>query len=221
MEFTGSLKLATLSSVPTPRDNSCVGLKNSKSPAAISNISYCTPRGSLSTSTLVKNPLQKRLVWTRRLEITSIATSIESSPRRNRVLDSPLSNQRNSNDICNFWNYDDWRRKLRRPDPSPKQSLAGKWREYHGANDWRGLLDPLDENLRREIVKYGEFAQATYDAFNSDTHSASYGSCCIPSGEVNSFFERVGLKKSGYRVTKYLHATANVHVPQWPFETIE
>jgi hypothetical protein len=152
------------------------------------------------------------------VEITSLidrelsATFMDPSPRRNRILDFPLLNQRNSHDICNSWNYDDWMRKLRRPNPSPKQSLADKWREYHGANDWRDLLDPLDENLRREIVKYGEFAQATYDAFNSDPQSSSYGSCCIP---CDSFFERVGLKNTGYKVTKYLHATANVDVPHW------
>jgi len=215
MELLGSLKQATSSSLPAIKHNSTTGLKN---------ISNYTPRASSSTLNLVKNPSQRRLVWYKRLEITSLfdrglgATFIGSSPRspnRNRILDSSLSNQRKSNDIRNSWNYDDWMSKLWRSNPSPKQSLAGKWREYHGANDWRELLDPLDENLRREIVKYGEFAQATYDAFNSDPQSSSYGGCCIPCGEVNSFLERVGLRNTGYRVTKYLHATPNVHVPNW------
>jgi hypothetical protein len=32
----------------------------------------------------------------------------------------------------------------------------------------RGLLDPLDGNLRREMVKYSEFIQAAYHSFHSD-----------------------------------------------------
>lgn len=32
---------------------------------------------------------------------------------------------------------------------SPRNNLGRRWREYHGSNDWAGLLDPLDENLRR------------------------------------------------------------------------
>ncbi|GLJ45867.1 hypothetical protein SUGI_0965640 [Cryptomeria japonica] len=95
-------------------------------------------------------------------------------------------------------------RKPCRSDPSPKHS---------DANNWKGLLDPLDENLRREIVKYGEFAQATYDAFLSNPSSTSYANCVT--NDLHSFFDTVGLKKTGYNVTKYLYATPTVQMPDW------
>eukprot|EP01018_Ginkgo_biloba_P009055 Gb_16887 [translate_table: standard] len=60
------------------------------------------------------------------------------------------------------------------PTMSPKEALGDKWREYQGSKNWEGLLDPLDANLRREIVKYGEFTQATYDAFDSKNEKTRY-----------------------------------------------
>ena len=51
---------------------------------------------------------------------------------------------------------------------SPRNHLGSKWREYHGSNDWKGLLDPLDENLCREVVKYGEYIQVAYHYFHSN-----------------------------------------------------
>ena len=50
---------------------------------------------------------------------------------------------------------------------SPRNTLGSLWREYHGSHDWKGMLDPLDENLRREVVRYGEFVQAAYHPFPS------------------------------------------------------
>ncbi|GFZ02085.1 alpha/beta-Hydrolases superfamily protein [Actinidia rufa] len=64
-------------------------------------------------------------------------------------------------------------RLLSRSDYSPRNNLGGRWRDYHGARDWAGLLDPLDENLRREVVRYGEFVQAAYHCFHSDPRHVS------------------------------------------------
>ncbi|KAJ0232982.1 Phospholipase A1-Ibeta2 [Hirschfeldia incana] len=83
---------------------------------------------------------------------------------------------------------------------SPKNKLGSKWRELHGSNNWAGLLDPLDENLRRELVRYGEFVQAAYHAFHSD-----------PEGSPRD----VALPDGSYKVTKSLYATSSVRFPKW------
>ncbi|KAJ0236747.1 Phospholipase A1-Ibeta2 [Hirschfeldia incana] len=83
---------------------------------------------------------------------------------------------------------------------SPKSKLGSKWRELHGSNNWAGLLDPLDEDLRRELVRYGEFVQAAYHAFHSD-----------PEGSPRD----VALPDGSFKVTKSLHATSSVRLPKW------
>ncbi|XP_028787552.1 phospholipase A1-IIgamma-like [Neltuma alba] len=89
-------------------------------------------------------------------------------------------------------------------------SIETNWRELSGQNNWKDLLDPLDFNLRRYIIHYGEMAEATYDAFNSDKASkyarrSRYGK--------RDFFSRVGLEKGNpfkYKVTKFLYATSEI-----------
>ncbi|KAG6472966.1 hypothetical protein ZIOFF_070446 [Zingiber officinale] len=85
---------------------------------------------------------------------------------------------------------------------SPRGSIAGGWRRFHGVGDWEGLLDPLDDDLRRELVRYGEFVQATYHAF----HSTS-----APPGRPR----HVLLPDRSYRVTRNLFATASIELPPW------
>jgi hypothetical protein len=65
--------------------------------------------------------------------------------------------------------------------------VATRWRELHGSNYWKGLLDPLDADLRSELIRYGEFSQVTYDSFDLDTHSMFYGS--------NRYINFIGKKK--------------------------
>ncbi|KAE8719990.1 Alpha/beta-Hydrolases superfamily protein [Hibiscus syriacus] len=98
------------------------------------------------------------------------------------------------------------------PTTSPKEMIANKWRQLHGSMDWGSLLDPLHPWLRREIVKYGEFAQATYDAFDFDSFSEYCGSCRY---NRNKLFEKLGLCKNGYKVTKYIYAMSSIEMPQW------
>lgn len=90
--------------------------------------------------------------------------------------------------------------------------LTSRWREIHGCNDWEGLLDPIDTVLRGELIRYGEFAQACYDAFDYDRFSRYCGTCKYPS---ESFFEDVGLAGVGYDVTRYIYATSHVHLPNF------
>lgn len=50
------------------------------------------------------------------------------------------------------------------------------WAELLGSNNWDGLLDPLDMSLRKWILRWGDLAQVTYDAFNLDDGSKYCGS---------------------------------------------
>lgn len=86
--------------------------------------------------------------------------------------------------------------------PSPRCSIGPRWRELHGANDWEGLLDPLDEDLRREVVRYGEFVQAAYHAFHSNPAKRPTEPGRIP------------IPDRSYRVTRELFATASIEMPR-------
>ena len=98
------------------------------------------------------------------------------------------------------------------PTISPRDNLSATWREIHGQNNWENLLDPINPCVRREIVKYGEFAQATYDAFDYDSFSDFCGSCRY---NRHKLFDELHLTKHGYKVTKYIYAMTNVDVPSW------
>lgn len=115
----------------------------------------------------------------------------------------------------NFNNLDllrDHEEKHSTPTMSPKENISKNWSEIHGCSDWETLLDPLHPWLRREIVKYGEFAQATYDAFDYDSFSEYCGSCRY---NRNKLFEKLGLTRNGYTVTSYIYAMSHIELPRW------
>ncbi|KAH7387942.1 hypothetical protein KP509_16G049800 [Ceratopteris richardii] len=93
--------------------------------------------------------------------------------------------------------------------------LSERWREIQGLHHWKGLLEPLDMDLRRSVIRYGEFNQAIYDAFDSEPHSKYIGSSKYRKEEL---FQRVGLQAEdgedswGYEVSRYLYATATSHI---------
>ena len=89
---------------------------------------------------------------------------------------------------------------------SPRNILGSRWMEYHGGNDWKGLLDPLDQNLRREVVRYGEFVQAAYHSFHSNP---------AMSAEEPPMPRHVVLPDRSYKVTKSLYATSSIGLPKW------
>ncbi|KAB2622837.1 phospholipase A1-Ibeta2 [Pyrus ussuriensis x Pyrus communis] len=89
---------------------------------------------------------------------------------------------------------------------SPRNNLGTRWREFHGSNNWAGLLDPLDENLRREVVRYGEFIQAAYQSFHSNP---------AMSAEEVQMPRNVALPDRSYKVTKSLYATSSIGLPDW------
>ncbi|KAG0591071.1 hypothetical protein KC19_1G147000 [Ceratodon purpureus] len=94
---------------------------------------------------------------------------------------------------------------------SCKAPLSSRWREIQGANNWRCLLDPLDLDLRKEILRYGDFATLTYDNFESETRSKYAGSARFPKQKM---FEKLHKQDTGYQVTRYLYATCENPLPR-------
>lgn len=87
-------------------------------------------------------------------------------------------------------------------------SIGRKWRDLSGRNNWEGLLDPLDIDLRHYILHYGQLSQATYDVFNSEKLSKYAGNCRY---SKRYFFSKVGLEHGNpfsYDVTEFLYATS-------------
>ncbi|WOL15258.1 hypothetical protein Cni_G24039 [Canna indica] len=95
---------------------------------------------------------------------------------------------------------------------TPTVTIGKRWREYQGANNWDGLLDPLDDVLRSEILRYGEFARAAYTCFDFNPSSGSYGTCLFPK---HSLLSCAGLPDTGYRITRNLTATSGSRLPRW------
>ncbi|TMW87463.1 hypothetical protein EJD97_019922 [Solanum chilense] len=87
--------------------------------------------------------------------------------------------------------------------------LATMWREIQGSRNWENLVNPLDSLLQEEIIRYGEFVVACYNAFDLDPNSKRYLNCKYGK---NSMLSKVGLGKSGYEITKYIYATTNINV---------
>lgn len=91
--------------------------------------------------------------------------------------------------------YETWRTDLK------KSSVP--FAKYGDRSDgWDGLLDLMDPNLQREIIRYGEFAQACYDSYCS---ACKYGR--------KEFFEKLEMADRGYRVSQYLYATSDINLP--------
>lgn len=91
--------------------------------------------------------------------------------------------------------------------PAARCQIGHRWRELQGAQNWKGLLKPqMDEDLRAEIVRYGELTEVTYDAFDFDKHSVYCGSC---KWSKENLFKEAELLATGYTVTRY---TRNIHL---------
>ncbi|WVZ06423.1 hypothetical protein V8G54_019769 [Vigna mungo] len=93
-----------------------------------------------------------------------------------------------------------------------QKEVAEVWRKIHGEDNWAGLLDPLDPLMRTELIRYGEMAQACYDAFDYDPYSKYCGSCMF---SIPEFFQSLDMTNVGYNVTRYLYATANINLPKF------
>ncbi|MCL7036142.1 hypothetical protein MKW94_020161 [Papaver nudicaule] len=88
-----------------------------------------------------------------------------------------------------------------------------EWEEILGSNQWEGLLEPLDLNLRNLIIRCGDFCQGTYDSFDSDEHSKYCGSSRFGK---KGFFKKVAnkLAENDYIVDSFLYATSKIDLPK-------
>ncbi|KAJ8545460.1 hypothetical protein K7X08_018043 [Anisodus acutangulus] len=89
-------------------------------------------------------------------------------------------------------------------------SIAERWELLSGNNNWESLLDPLDYDLRRYLIHYGQMPQAIYDSFNNEKASKYRGTSRY---SKKNLFTEVGLEKNNpykYEVTKYLYAASDV-----------
>ncbi|MCD7448813.1 hypothetical protein HAX54_046659, partial [Datura stramonium] len=89
-------------------------------------------------------------------------------------------------------------------------NMAEKWEELSGKNNWDGLLNPLDVDLRRYIIRYGELAHVTYDTFIDEKVSKNAGASRY---SMENLFARAGLDPLKYKVTKYFYATSSIPLP--------
>ncbi|RCV26453.1 hypothetical protein SETIT_5G246400v2 [Setaria italica] len=87
------------------------------------------------------------------------------------------------------------------------------WAELSGRDNWDGLLDPLDADLRRVVIRYGELAQATSDAFISDPASPHAGASRYAPGAFLRRAQAGADVPDLYRVTRFLYATSGARVP--------
>ncbi|RZC89418.1 hypothetical protein C5167_036253 [Papaver somniferum] len=112
----------------------------------------------------------------------------------------------------NILKEDDQDEEQEQAQEQPSSRFAETWREIHGEDDWAGLLDPIDPILRTQLIRYGDMAQACYDAFDHDQFSKHCGSCkYIP----KNFFPSLGMQDFGYDVSRYLYATSHINLPNF------
>ncbi|KAH0974080.1 hypothetical protein GBA52_015979 [Prunus armeniaca] len=72
-------------------------------------------------------------------------------------------------------------------------SFAARWRVLSGEDEWEGLLDPLDIDLRRYIIHYGERAGASGYGFIDKPTSISKN-IGLPRYAKRNLFSKVGLE---------------------------
>ncbi|XP_052160613.1 phospholipase A1-II 1 [Oryza glaberrima] len=90
-------------------------------------------------------------------------------------------------------------------------NIARRWRELNGVSYWKGLLDPLDVDLRNNIINYGELSQAAYTGLNRERRSRYAGSCLF---SRKDFLSRVDVSNPNlYVITKFIYAMCTVSLP--------
>ncbi|KAJ9168735.1 hypothetical protein P3X46_020228 [Hevea brasiliensis] len=92
---------------------------------------------------------------------------------------------------------------------------AERWRELSGENNWEGLLDPLDYDLRCFIISYGDRAVAIGNAYNDKKFSDCRGFCRYP---PEDFFSKLGITNRNpfdYTLTDFIYSRLEDNVFHW------
>nr|GMD93145.1 phospholipase A1-II 4-like [Ipomoea batatas] len=90
--------------------------------------------------------------------------------------------------------------------------IADRWSVLSGSDNWEGLLEPLDSDLRRYLIHYGTMIEPARDAFIQDDASKNVG---LPRYARRNLFQNTGLLKGNpfkYEVTKYFYATSELAI---------
>ncbi|KAF2307540.1 hypothetical protein GH714_029662 [Hevea brasiliensis] len=93
--------------------------------------------------------------------------------------------------------------------------IATNWKVLSGEKNWEGLLDPIDDNLRRYLIHYGQLTGTVGDAFNDVKLSDAYALCRYPP-EV--YFTRTGIQLGNpfkYQVTDYFYGRSEIDFSEW------
>lgn len=93
-------------------------------------------------------------------------------------------------------------------------SIADRWRELSGEKNWNGLLDPLDIDLRRSILNYGDRARASGLAFNNKLVS-NLNCRGFSRYTTKDFFSKLGIQTSNpykYGVTGFFYSRTEIKI---------
>ncbi|XP_019168820.1 PREDICTED: phospholipase A1-IIalpha-like [Ipomoea nil] len=91
--------------------------------------------------------------------------------------------------------------------------IAERWKVLSGSDNWEGLLDPLDSDLRRYLIHYGTMVLPASEAFINEAASKNVG---LSRYARRNLLANCGLVKGNpfkYEVTKYFYAPSTITVP--------
>ncbi|KAK8635338.1 hypothetical protein V6N13_004079 [Hibiscus sabdariffa] len=89
-------------------------------------------------------------------------------------------------------------------------SISTPWRKLSGENNWEGLLQPLDHDLRKYLIHYGQMTGAVGDLLNTTTDE--------PDASKEDFFSKACLVKGNpykYDVTRFIYGGSDDVEPSW------
>lgn len=99
------------------------------------------------------------------------------------------------------------------PEIGLSQGGGPTWAQLLGSDNWEGLLDPLNGELRRLILRCGDLCQVTYDTFINDQNSEYCGTSRYAKADLLTKTAFPG-GSDKYDVVGYLYATSRVSVPE-------